>query len=440
MIPTSTPKPQSDSSQKTVPQHEAAPISILLVDDDPKNLTVLETVLADPSYRLVRAASADEALLALIEREFALIVLDIQMPGMNGFELAQMIKNRKKTAHVPIIFLTAYYNEDEHVLEGYDTGAVDYLYKPVNPAVLRSKVAVFADLYRKNRESAVANSILNNEVERRRRIEEELRELNQTLEERVEERTRELRQQADRLRRANGALEEFAYAASHDLQEPLRNVALCAELLNRRCAANLDEEAANFLEIINEGAHRMSQLISGLLDYAQTDCADESIPISNAETVLAQVLKNLDRSTQESLATITHDCLPSLPIQAVHLEQLLQNLIGNALKYKKEDEPPQVHVSAIQEDIQWRFSIRDNGIGIDPRYHAKIFGLFKRLHNMRQEHAGVGMGLAICRRIVERYGGRIWVDSECGQGATFHFTIPSRASAAAPSGDRSQTE
>ena len=129
------------------------PINILIVDDEPKNLTVLETVLDDPGYRLVRAESADQALLALVVEEFALLILDIRMPGMTGFELAQMIKERKKTARVPIIFLTAYYNEDQHVLEGYGTGAVDYLHKPVNPAILRSKVAVFAELHRKSREA-----------------------------------------------------------------------------------------------------------------------------------------------------------------------------------------------------------------------------------------------------------------------------------------------
>ena len=133
-----------------------APINILIVDDEPKNLTVLETVLDDPGYRLVRAESADQALLALVAEEFALLILDIRMPGMTGFELAQMIKERKKTARVPIIFLTAYYNEDQHVLEGYGSGAVDYLHKPVNPPVLRSKVAVFAELHRKSREVEVS--------------------------------------------------------------------------------------------------------------------------------------------------------------------------------------------------------------------------------------------------------------------------------------------
>src|SRR3954470_11501518 len=154
---------------------DTEPINILLVDDEPKNLIALETVLDDPAYRLIRAGSADEALLALVAEDFALLVLDVQMPGMNGFELAQMIKQRKKTASVPIIFLTAFYSEDEHVLEGYNTGAVDYLHKPINATVLRSKVAVFAELHRKTRETL--------------RAQEQLRELNAELEERVANRT-----------------------------------------------------------------------------------------------------------------------------------------------------------------------------------------------------------------------------------------------------------
>ena len=180
----------------------AGPINILIVDDEPKNLTVLETVLDNPDYRLVRAGSADQALHALVIEEFALLILDIRLPGMNGFELAQMIKQRKKTASVPIIFLTAYYNEDQHVLEGYGTGAVDYLVKPLNPAILRSKVAVFAELHRKNR-ALVA------EVTERRRVEEQLRELNDTLDQRVTQRTQAL---------------EIASAALHETGERYRSL------------------------------------------------------------------------------------------------------------------------------------------------------------------------------------------------------------------------
>jgi two-component sensor histidine kinase len=178
------------------------PINILIVDDEPKNLLVLRAILDDPAYRLVQAHSADEALLALIAEEFALLILDVRMPGMTGFELAQMIKERKKTALVPIIFLTAYYNEDQHILEGYGAGAVDYLHKPVNPSVLRSKVAIFAELHRKNRESEAASRSLLLEVSERRRAEEQLRELNETLEMRVHLRTAELNESKSRLRHA----------------------------------------------------------------------------------------------------------------------------------------------------------------------------------------------------------------------------------------------
>ncbi len=160
-------------------------VGILLVDDEPRNLTVLESILEDPGYRLVRAESGDQALMALVAAEIAVVVLDIHMPGMSGFELAQMIKRRPKTASIPIIFLTAHYSEDRHVLEGYETGAVDYLHKPVNPLILRSKVAVFAELYRRTRESALANRTLLAEVTERRRIQEEMRKLHGQLEQRV---------------------------------------------------------------------------------------------------------------------------------------------------------------------------------------------------------------------------------------------------------------
>jgi response regulator RpfG family c-di-GMP phosphodiesterase len=177
-------------------------INILIVDDEPKNLTVLQSILTDPNYRLVRAESAEQALLALIAEQFAVLILDVRMPGMTGFELAQMIKERKKTAQVPIIFLTAYYNEDQHVLEGYGAGAVDYLHKPVNASILRSKVAIFAELYRKSRETVLASEALLAEVKERRLADERLRELNETLEQRIALRTAELAESRARIRRA----------------------------------------------------------------------------------------------------------------------------------------------------------------------------------------------------------------------------------------------
>lgn len=188
------PDARTDISAGAPAMSRPAPISILIVDDEPKNLTVLEAILESPDYRLVRAESAEQALLALLDGEFALLILDVRMPGMTGFELARAVRERKKTANIPIIFLTAYYNEDQHVLEGYGAGAVDYLLKPVNPTVLRAKVAVFAELYRRRRLTEEANRLLEAEVQTRRRTEEQLRDLNDTLEQHVTERTEHIRQ------------------------------------------------------------------------------------------------------------------------------------------------------------------------------------------------------------------------------------------------------
>src|SRR6478735_2622410 len=175
-------------------------VNILIVDDEPRNLTVLETVLDSPRYRVIRAESPDMALLALLKHDFAVLILDVRMPGITGFELAQMIRQRKKTAEVPIIFLTAYYNEDQHVIEGYDSGAVDYLLKPINPAILRSKVSVLAELFLKQRQFEEANRALSAEVAERRLVQQQLSELNETLEQRVLERTEAHKQAEEQIR------------------------------------------------------------------------------------------------------------------------------------------------------------------------------------------------------------------------------------------------
>ncbi|HWL73043.1 MAG TPA: response regulator, partial [Burkholderiaceae bacterium] len=196
-------------------------VNILIVDDEPANLLVLEAVLADPGYRLVRANSGDEALMALINSDFAVLVLDVRMPGMTGFELAQLIRERKRTAHVPVIFLTAFYSEDQHLLTAYGSGAVDYLHKPVNPTVLRTKVSVFAELHRKTLALEAANRALQAEVTERRRAEVRLKELNDSLDRRVTERTTALRGSEAQLLDANRRKDEFLATLAHELRNPL---------------------------------------------------------------------------------------------------------------------------------------------------------------------------------------------------------------------------
>ncbi|MEP6539568.1 MAG: PAS domain S-box protein, partial [Bryobacteraceae bacterium] len=222
------------------------------------------------------------------------------------------------------------------------------------------------------------------------------------------------------LRRSNEDLRQFAYAASHDLQEPLRMVSLYSQLLAKRYKGRLDTEADQYIDITTNGANRMHELVHDLLAFTQAaeGPAGTDMVVSSAET-LERTIAGMQLA--EAGATVTHGDLPDVAMHSQHLSQLFQNLIGNAVKYKG-PEPPVIHVSAQREVAMWVFSVKDNGMGIDPRYHTRIFGIFKRLH--REEYPGTGIGLAICSRIVERYGGRIWVESELGKGADFLFTLP----------------
>ena len=237
----------------------------------------------------------------------------------------------------------------------------------------------------------------------------------------------EQQQREHELQRANDVLEQFAYSASHDLQEPLRNVAVYSQFLKKRYGGrlDLDREADEFLRYIADGAKRMGELVTDLLAYTQAGSSGEGpVEPTDSEAVLEQVLKNLVQAISESHGQVTHDPLPMVLIRPGHLHQLFQNLISNALKYRRDSEAPRVHVIAARHGSVWRFSVADNGIGIAPEYHDRVFGVFKRLHSNNERYAGTGIGLAICQKIVERYGGRIWIESDHGAGSIFHFTIP----------------
>lgn len=240
---------------------------------------------------------------------------------------------------------------------------------------------------------------------------------------RARNRQYEMRRHQEKLTHANRDLEQFAHSASHDLQEPLRTVAIYSELLAERCKGLLDEQANLCLKYMKSGALRMEMLVRDLLAYTQSAGTEESTPDPvDASEQLQGALVNLEEAIRRSGATTTHDPLPAVKMKALHLQELLQNLIGNAIKYRR-DEPPRIHVSARREDGYWRLSVADNGLGIDKEFHRQIFGIFKRLHT-QEEFPGTGIGLAICQRIAERYGGKIWVESELGVGSTFYFTVP----------------
>lgn len=240
----------------------------------------------------------------------------------------------------------------------------------------------------------------------------------------VAERTRirrDLERIAAELRRSNAELERFAYIASHDLQEPLRMVSSYCRLLQVRYKGKLDEDADEFLHYAVDGATRMQQLISDLLVYSRVGTHGQPFQSVAVKPVLDRVLANVQTAREESGAQVTHGDLPTVVADPSQLGQLLQNLVSNAIKFRAK-EPPRIHVSAERTDGAWTFSVRDNGIGIDPKFNERIFDVFQRLHGAK--FPGTGIGLSICKRIVERHGGRMWVDSQPGQGATFRFTLP----------------
>ncbi|MBF8267207.1 MAG: hypothetical protein HW388_715 [Dehalococcoidia bacterium] len=244
----------------------------------------------------------------------------------------------------------------------------------------------------------------------------------QDMTQRVKEREQALAQQAAELERSNQELQQFAYVASHDLQEPLRMVASYTQLLARRYQGKLDADADEFIAYAVDGANRMQRLINSLLEFSRVSTQGREPEPTDSAVAFQQAVSNLGMAMEESGAVVTHDPLPTVMADATQLTQVFQNLIGNAIKFHGE-EPPRVHVSAEPKDNEWLFSVRDNGIGIEPEYFDRVFVIFQRLHS-RLEYPGTGIGLALCKRIVERHGGRIWVESELGKGTTFYFTLP----------------
>ncbi len=345
------------------------PINILIVDDKPENLAVLESVLDDPGYRLVRAESADQALLALVVEEFALLILDIRMPGMTGIELAQMIKERKRTAHVPIIFLTAHYTEDQRVLEGYGVGAVDYLHKPVNPSILRSKVAVFAELHRKTREVAQANRALLAEVTERRRAEEALRALTKRV------------VQAQEAERGSVALD------LHDnITQMLCAILVRSQTLTDKLSAGAGapkREAIKLRELLGEAANEVERisrnLRPGVLD----------------QLGLAAVLRATSAEfTERTGLDVQLDCVNTAERLPLNIEMALFRILQEALtNVERHARARHVTVQLREQRDGVQLTIKDDGIGFDPKTQSGKTGL--GLLSMRERASYAGGTLAI---------------------------------------------
>jgi signal transduction histidine kinase len=405
-----------------------APINILIVDDEPKNLTVLETVLDLPGYRLIRAESADQALLALVAEEFALLILDVRMPSMTGFELAQLIKGRKKTARVPIIFLTAYYNEDQHVLEGYDSGAVDYLHKPVNPAVLRSKVAVFADLHRKGREIEISNRALLAEITERRRAEQQLQELNENLDRLVNDRTKALRELEDELRTNDRRKDEFIATLAHELRNPLAPVRNAIHVLRRD---GIEEATAQYMrDIIVRQVAAMARLIDDLMDVSRInqgriELQRETIEIYRVLEMAIEASRPLIDQAGHQLTLVAQSSEVHVDGDATRLSQVFANLLTNAAKYT--DGAGHIELSVRELEGQVEVSVRDNGIGIAPEHLESVFLMFAQVAGGSRARGGLGIGLSLVKHVVGLHGGRVEARSPgLGKGSTFCVSLPAR--------------
>jgi len=431
-------------------------VNILLVDDEARNLDALESILGTADYRLVRAQTADAALMALLNGEFAAIVLDIRMPDISGLELAQLIKQRKRSRDIPILFLTAHLSDEGDMLRGYDVGAVDYLTKPVNPDILRSKIAVFAELFRKTRALAAANEALEKEVLERLRAEEALREANEELEERVQERTADLmrtnqalRENEERLRqafeekqqlleseraarsdaeRASRLKDDFLATVSHELRTPLNAILGWAQIFSQG-RNELPQVAVQGMDAILRNARAQAHLIEDLLDMSRI--VSGKIRLNLRTLGLAEIVDSAvgtitpaAQTKGVALEAAVIDGAPSVRGDSERLQQILLNLLSNAVKFTPEG--GRVRVSVAASDDWAEVVISDTGQGITPEFIPFVFDPFRQADpSTTRRHGGLGLGLAVVHHLVELHGGTVRAESPGeGLGSTFYVRIP----------------
>jgi len=408
-------------------------IKILLVDDREDNLFSIETILEKDNYTIVKAKSGRDALKVLLhQQDFSLILMDVQMPELNGFETATIIYERDKLKNIPIIFITAFSYDEDYIFKGYKTGGVDYIYKPIKPELLRMKVSVFVDLYRKNQQLLLhekkllaANRSLQKEIEERKTSEEKIRLLNGQL----------VNNNAH-LKAINEELDRFAYVASHDLQEPLRKIMVFSDKILMK--ENMDEETEKYFKKIINSSKRMQMLINDLLSFSRQSISPSDFERTDLNTLAREAITELEIEVDKSNAKIQVGELPVVWAIPSLMKQLFHNLVSNAVKFRKKGIDPIIHIEAKKVygsdhsravnsngHKYHKVSISDNGIGFDPKYSDEIFMVFKRL-NSYHEYEGTGVGLSICKKIIEKHNGSIIAQSEPGKGSTFSFVLPEK--------------
>lgn len=406
---------------------------ILVVDDNPDNLFALKSLLELNNFAVETAGSGEEALKLILKKSFALIILDVQMPGMDGFEVAESIAGYSKSKDIPIIFLSAINTEKRFISKGYASGAVDYMTKPFDTEILMLKVKTLYRLSKQTTELKEIQQSLVAEIETRKKAEELLSKSYEQLELKVEERTAELVSLNAELASSNEELQQYAYLASHDLQEPLRKISTFSSMVYEKYIKENNEDA-KYLEKVIASANRMRELIQDLLLYSQIS-ENHDFGITDLNVSLEETLADLELSIKEKNASISSDILP--PIESIEgqLRQVFMNIISNALKYSKKDIPPEIVIHAVlisgksfdarekENGNYCRISFSDNGIGIDEKYADKMFAIFQRLHG-RSQYQGTGIGLAIVKKIVEGHNGLIRANGKEGVGTTITMILP----------------
>lgn len=358
--------------------------NILVVDDRRENLLATEKVLKPLGATLFKVSSGNEALSLVLRHRFAVVLLDVQMPEMDGFETAMLMQEHEGMHGVPIIFVTAINKEDQYASRAGMIGAVDYIFKPINPDILKSKVKVYLDIYLQREEILKLNAVL---------------------------------------QQSNEELERFAYICSHDMQEPVRMMNSYAQLLANDNAAQLDEKGKKYLSLITSNAARMQKMIRDILAFARVGREEVKTEQLDCNRIVDEALADFQAVIEETGARVKRGRLPILQTSQTLLRVVFQNLISNALKFQDGSKPPEIYIAAEQKAGFWRLSVRDNGIGIDLTSGDRLFTIFQRL-NRKEDYPGTGIGLSTCRKFIRLCGGDIGFESKPGEGTTFFFTLP----------------
>ncbi|MFB3388421.1 response regulator [Flavobacterium sp. LAR06] len=399
---------------------------VLIVDDIRANIIALKKTLELHDIDVDTAESGEEALKKILKTNYCLIIMDVQMPGLDGFEVVKILSGNKRTKDIPVIFLSALNIEKKYIFKGYETGAVEYITKPVDSDLLILKVKTFLKIYEQQNELKGMKDLLSKEIKIRKEAQD-------NLEIKIAERTRELVLKNEELELRNHELQQFSWVVSHDLNEPIRKIQIFIKII-KELYLSTDEKAIDYVDRTIKSAERMQTLITDLLAYSRLS-SQVKPETTDLNVVLQEVISDFDYMIERKNATIKTSELPTIDSIPSQLRQVFQNLIGNALKFSGNTDHPVIEVtseiiteksfeSPVAPDGKFcRIVVKDNGIGFDEIYLDRIFIIFQSL-NDRQKYEGTGIGLAIAKKIIEKHNGLITAKSQIGEGASFIIILP----------------